>query len=135
MHCNGFAHFSTYYYLSTHFEKPFYICSKEKITPENERKVDYEHDSETGDLAFRGKKVSNSGVKILSDNIRPFSAKSRQAVNNGIILPTKYHYVVFNSKNGQKILSNINFPFTYYWRGNMLCTPKSVSKAKANILV
>lgn len=86
-------------------------------------------------MSFRGKKVSNSGVKILHENIRPFSAKSRQAVTNGVILPTKYHYVVFNSKNGQKILNNANFPFTFYWKGNVICTPKSISKAKANILV
>jgi hypothetical protein len=67
--------------------------------------------------------------------MRPFSAKSRQAVNNGVVLPTKYHYVVFNSKNGQKILHNVNFPFTFYWKGSLICTPKSTSKAKANILV
>ena len=79
--------------------------------------------------------MSNSGVKIVVENRRPFSAKSRQAVTNGVVLPTKYHYVVFNSKNGQKILNNISFPFTFYWKGNVLCTPKSVSKAKANILV
>jgi hypothetical protein len=79
--------------------------------------------------------VSNSGVKVISEVRRPFSAKSRQAVANGVVLSTKYHYVVFNSKNGQKILSNISFPFTFYWKGSMLCTSKSISKAKANILV
>ena len=79
--------------------------------------------------------MCSSGLKVIKVNKRPFSAKSRQAVNNGIVLPTKFHYVVFNSKNGQRILKNIKFPFTFYWKGNIICTPKSVSKAKANILV
>jgi hypothetical protein len=34
IHCNGFAHFAAYFYLSTLFDKPYYICSKAKITPE-----------------------------------------------------------------------------------------------------
>ncbi len=89
----------------------------------------------SGDLSFRGKKICNSGVKILSFTNRPYTAKSTQAVNNGVVLSTKYDYVVFNSKNGQKILNNINFPFTFYWKEKVLCTSKTISQTKANILV
>jgi hypothetical protein len=101
----------------------------------NLKKVDYEYDEVSGDLSFRYKKFCNSGIKIVHSSNRPFSEKSSHALHKGLILATKFHYVVFDSKNGQKILKNINIPFTFYWKGKIFCTPKTVSKIKADILL
>ena len=66
---------------------------------------------------------------------RPFSTKSSQALEKGLVLPTKNHYLVFDSKNGHRILNNINFPFTFYFKGQIFCTPKQTSQAKVSVLV
>jgi len=81
------------------------------------------------------KKVCHSGIKCSKTTNRPFSTKSSQALEKGVILPTKFHYIAFDSKNGSKILSNINFPFTFYFKGKVFCTPKQISQANVNVLV
>ena len=84
---------------------------------------------------LNGKKVCHSGIKHEKNNSRPFSSKSSQALSKGIILPTKFHYLIFDSKNGHKILRNIVFPFTYYFKGKIFCTPKQISHTNVNVLV
>ena len=83
---------------------------------------------------LNGKKVCHSGIKHEKNNSRPFSSKSSQALSKGIILPTKFHYLIFDSKNGHKILRNIVFPFTYYFKGKIFLTLFNPTKAFLNIL-
>lgn len=84
-------------------------------------------------MYYKRKRVCNSGVKTIPAN-RPFADRSGNAVDNGVVLATKFDYVVFNSKSGSKILRNINVPFAFYWRSKLFCTPRLVSQAKAEVL-
>ena len=97
-------------------------------------KEDYLYDEETADLFSLGKKVCNSGI-VVNRVKRPFSSKSTQALKKGVVLPTKFHYLAFDAKNGHKLLENIKFPFSIYEKSKVFCTPKAVSKAKVNILI
>lgn len=136
IHCNGIAHLSAYFYTSTMFDKTYKIVSSKHLTQEQiETQYDFQYHEASGDLCFKNKKVCNSGIMILGSRSRQFSEKSSSALQKGIILPTKFHYVAFDSKNGHKTLKNINLPFTFYWKGKIFCTPKAVSKTKAEILV
>jgi hypothetical protein len=102
--CNGFAHFAAYYYLSTKFDKHCVIATSR--TKQNLRNIDYDYSEDSGDLFFKGKKICNSGIKVVGCS-RPFADKSSQAVHNGVILSTKFEYIVFDSKSGQHILRDI----------------------------
>jgi len=95
--------------------------------------MDYDYNEESGDLIYKGKKICNSGIKLVGSN-RPFEDKSSQAVHNGVVLSTKFDYVVFDSKSGQRILRNIEVPFNFYWKSKLFCTSKVISKAKVDIL-
>lgn len=66
---------------------------------------------------------------------RPFTSKSSQALKKGVILGTKFHYLVFDAKNSHKLLDSIKFPFSIFEKNKVFCTPKMVSKAKVNVLV
>lgn len=128
IYCNDFGHFAAYYYLSTGFDK-HYAISTNKSKP-SLKQTDYDYVEETGDLYFKGKRVCNSGVKVVTSS-RPFADKSSNAVDNGIVLSSKFDYVVFNSKSGHKILKNINVPFAFYWKSKVFCTPRIISQVKA----
>lgn len=82
-----------------------------------------------------GKKVCNSGVKILKNLGRSYGVKSAQALKKGTILPTKSHYMGFGVKNGHYLISNIKFPITFYEKSKVFCTPILSSKAKVVVLV
>ena len=131
IYCNDFAHFAAYYYLATKFDKHYTIATA-KNKPAV-KAVDYDYEEESGDLFYKGKRVCNSGVKTIPAN-RPFADRSGNAVENGVVLATKFDYVVFNSKSGSRILRNINVPFAFYWRSKLFCTPRLVSQAKAEVL-
>lgn len=77
--------------------------------------------------------MCNSGIKVASTS-RPFADKSSQAVHNGVVLSTKFDYVVFDSKSGHKILRNVEVPFTFYWKSRLFCTNKATTQVKADIL-
>lgn len=96
VHFNGFGHLAIYYLLSTGFEKQ--CCIKRK-GDEATGKEDYFHEEETGDLYAHGKKICNSGIQVLK-NIKTFQTKSHQALEKGVIIPTKFHILAFSSKNG-----------------------------------
>ena len=101
IHFNGFGHITAYYYISTGFERPILI---KKLGQEKTGKEDYFHEEETGDLYAFGKKVCNSGVKV-EKNGQCFYSKSSQALKKGtVILPTKFHKIAFDSKNGGKLV-------------------------------
>lgn len=111
MHFNAFGHISLYYYLSTGFDKEYCIRKKgENVTG----KEDYFHEEETGDLYSHGKRICNSGIQIFRNSNRFFQTKSIQALEKGAVLATKFNYLAFNSKNGDSLISNINFPFSFY---------------------
>ena len=128
IYCNDFAHFASYYYLSTKFDKYYSIGSGK--SKGSTKQIDYDYIEESGDLYQKGKRICNSGV-ILVNTSRPFADKSHNAVDKGVILTTKYDYVAFNSKSGNKMLNNISVPFAFYWKSKLFCTPRAVSKAKA----
>jgi hypothetical protein len=131
IYCNDFGHFAAYYYLSTKFDKHYCIGSP-KLKP-TLKQIDYDYVEESGDLFYKGKRICNSGIKVVTSN-RPFADKSSNAVGNGIVLSSKFDYVVFNSKSGSKILRNINVPFAFYWKSKVFCTPRVISQVKAEVL-
>ncbi len=77
--------------------------------------------------------MCNSGIKVVTTN-RPFADRSSHAIGNGTVLSSKFDYVVFNSKSGNKILGNINVPFAFYWKSKVFCTPRVISQVKAEVL-
>jgi hypothetical protein len=75
--CNDFAHFASYYYLTTKFDK-FYSIGAPKLKEAN-KQLDYDYVEESGDLFQKGKRVCNSGIRIVNAS-RPFAEKSYNAV-------------------------------------------------------
>ena len=63
---------------------------------------------------MHNKKVCNSGVKVFHTANKVFHRKSKQALDSGAVLPTKFHYLAFNAKNGDNLIKNISFPFSFY---------------------
>lgn len=55
-----------------------------------------------------------------------------QALNNGAVLPTKFHYLAFNSKNGDSLINNISFPFTFFEKHKVFCVP--IITTRANVV-
>lgn len=132
VHLNGYGHIAFYYYLSTGFDKNYCIRKKgENVTG----KEDYFHEEETGDLYAHGKKVCNSGIKIVRNNNRFFQSKSTQALDKGAVLPTKFHYLAFNSKNGDTLINNIQFPFSFFEKHKVFCVPLIITRANVTSLV
>lgn len=118
-----------YYYLTTKFDKQYCIKGMKEVNNKT-GKEDYFHDEESGDLYNFGKKVCNSGIKILKQSSRCYGSKSAQALKKGLILPSKSHLMGFGTRNGHCLLNNINLPFTFYQNSKVLCTALSSSKAK-----
>ena len=96
IYCNGLGHFGAYHYLATKFDKYQRIAS---TPPQDDKPLDYQYDAPSGDLYFKEKKVCNSGVQVSGGN-RCFADRSGHALQKGVLLPTKFDYMVFDSKNG-----------------------------------
>lgn len=58
--------------------------------------------------------VCNSGIHVVRSSQRAFQNKSVQALDKGTVLPTKFHFLAFNSKNGDSLIKNVIFPFTFF---------------------
>jgi hypothetical protein len=55
-------------------------------------------------------------------------------VEKGVVVGSKFEYVVFDSKSGQRILRNIEVPFTFYWKSRLFCTSKAVTQVKVEVI-
>ena len=78
--------------------------------------------------------MANSGLKIVGVN-RPFKDKSSHALAKGLTLQTKFDYVVFDGKSGSKLLKDVPFPFSFFWKSKLFCTSKTESQVKVDILL
>jgi hypothetical protein len=63
---------------------------------------------------MHNKKIFNSGLQVFLTTNKIFHRKSQQALDDGAVLPTKFHYLAFNAKNGDNLIKNISFPFSFY---------------------
>jgi hypothetical protein len=52
-----------------------------------------------------------------------------------VVLPTKFHYLAFNSKNGDSLINNISFPFTFFEKHKVFCVPIVASAAHVTALI
>jgi len=72
---------------------------------------------------------------VSRNNSRFCHMKSVQAIQKGAVLPTKFHYFAFNSKNGDQLLEGITFPFTFFEKHKIFCVPLPKTRAKVTCLV
>lgn len=79
--------------------------------------------------------MCNSGIQIIGGSTRFFQSKSIEALDKGVVLSTKFHHLAFNAKNGDSLLKNVIFPFSFYEKHKVFCTPVMKTRAKIVSLV